>query len=97
METLQKIYWFRMALGFVAALISTAYAVATNVAPTESRVTIILNGLALALIIYLLSNYVLRRKFTLEAKKMQKIQTTGIGIYFLTWIVFWILLYTLSV
>ncbi|MEM3666883.1 MAG: hypothetical protein QW222_07375 [Candidatus Bathyarchaeia archaeon] len=97
MKTLQKIYWLRLALGFIAAIVSTGYVVATNVSPTEFRVTAILNGLAIAIMIYLLSNYVIRRKFTLEGKKMQKLQTTGIGIYFLTWIVFWILLYTLIV
>lgn len=53
-----------------------------------------LNSMSLAIIVYLLSYYYIKSKFKLKVQKPQKLFTAGIGIFFLAWIVFWALLYT---
>jgi len=42
----------------------------------------------------LLSYYALKPRFKDKVAKPSKILTTGIGVYFLSWIVFYVLLYT---
>lgn len=55
----------------------------------------LLNCVSIALMVYLLSYYVLKRMFMYKVEKSQKIFTMGIGIYFITWLVFLVLFYTL--
>lgn len=96
MKTLEIIYWLKFALGITAAFVCTGYGLATGTIVTEDfTYTTLLNGLSIALVIYLISYYVIKSKFSLETVKPQKIVTTGIGIYFISWIVFWVLLYTI--
>jgi len=65
-----------------------------EVRQTES-LTKLMNGLSIALITYIVSYYIIKRKFMLKVEKPQKLLTMGIGVYFLAWLLFWILLYTL--
>jgi hypothetical protein len=65
-----------------------------SVSPIPAK---LFNYLSIALIIYIISYYILKRIFMYEVEKPQKIFTMGIGIYFITWIVFLILFYTLIV
>jgi hypothetical protein len=101
MKPLEKVYWLRLGLGVVAALICTAYAFAAGLVPhnppldfpTDYRV--FFNSLSIALVTYLVSYYAIKAKFLSQVEKPQKLMTTGIGIYFLGWIVVWVLLYTI--
>jgi hypothetical protein len=96
MKTLEFIYWLKFALGITAALICTSYGLATGTIVKEGfTYTTLLNGLSIALAIYLISYYIIKSKFSLKVEKPQKLLTTGIGIYFISWIVFWVLLYTI--
>jgi hypothetical protein len=96
MTPLQKLYWLRLALGIVAAFICASYGIAAGVISTsEFPLNTFFNSLSIALIVYLISYYIMKRKFLLEVEKPQKIATTGIGIYFISWLVFWVLLYTI--
>lgn len=93
---LEKIYWSRLGLGIVAALVSTGYGVATGrISSSSFDFTIFFNSLALALVVYLLSYYVIKAKFITQVAKPTKLMTTGIGMFFLAWLVFWVLLYTI--
>jgi hypothetical protein len=83
MKPLEKVYWIRFALGIIAALASFG------------SFNTFLNSMSLAIIVYLLSYYVIKFKFRSEVQKTQKLFTAGIGIYFLSWIVFWSLFYTI--
>ena len=85
------IYWLRLVLGIIAAGISTAL---TLLSDTLSYTTFV-NGITTALAIYLVSYYILKAKFGTKVEKQSKIMTQGIGIYFFTWLVFWILIYTI--
>jgi len=96
MKLLTKIYWLKFALGIIAAFICTGFGIATGTISRQTEsYTKVLNGLSLAIITYLISYYITKLKFMPQLEKRSKLFTTGIGIYFLTWIVFWILLYTL--
>jgi hypothetical protein len=97
MKTLEIIYWLRLALGITAALICTGYGLATNTIVKEGfpMWNTLMNGVSIALVIYLISYYMIKSKFSLEVEKPQKLVTMGIGIYFVSWIVFWTLLYTI--
>jgi hypothetical protein len=97
METLKKIYWLRLTLGVVAAFICTGYGIAAGVISNqEFPMDAFFNSLSIALIVYIISYYVIKRQFILKVEKPQKLATTGIGIYFISWIVFWVLLYTIA-
>lgn len=96
MKPLETVYWLRFAFGILAALVCVGYGVGTNmISSTVFVFNNFLNSMALAIIVYLLSYYIIKYKFKLKVEKSQKLFTAGIGIYFLAWIVFWALLYTL--
>ena len=88
MKTLVLIYWTRLALGIFAAAVSALVATALD----ENSISTFINGLTLALVVYLASYYILKAKFGKMVEKPSKIMSTGIGIYFFTWAVFFILI-----
>jgi hypothetical protein len=88
---LVTIYWARLGLGIVAAILSALLAIMRD----ELSFTTFMNGLTIALLVYLVSYYVFKAKFRAKVEKQSKIMTMGIGIYFFTWIVFLILFYSI--
>jgi len=96
MKTPETIYWLRLALGITAALICIGYGLATGtISNTNFSFNIFMNGISMALVTYLISYYVIKFKFIHKVEKPQKLLTTGIGIYFISWLVLWVLLYTI--
>jgi hypothetical protein len=96
MTIIEKIYWMRLILGIVAALASTGYAQAVGGISTDSGgISIFMNGISIAIIVYVISYYIMKFKWAAKVEKPQKIFTTGVGIYFLAWLVFWVLFYTI--
>ncbi len=102
MKLLEKVYWIRLALGILAALLCTAYVIGTNSIPRNiadkpyiEDYTTLWNSISIALIVYLISYYMIKMKYGARIEKPSKILTTGIGIYLLTWIVVFTLLYTI--
>ncbi len=91
MNTLTFIYIIRIGLGIIAGILS-GYA-STFMDPNE--LTTFLNGLTIALAIYLISYYLIKGKFYNKVEKQSKIMTMGIGIFFISWIVFLVLTYTI--
>ena len=87
------IYWIRVGLSIVAAAISAF--VATLSAPYEFST--FLNGITIALAIYLVSYYVIKAKYLNKVEKQSKIMTQAIFMYFIAWAVFFILFYSLLV
>ena len=92
-KPLQLIYWLRLGLGIVAALVCTGYAMVD----TRGTISVFMNGAVIAMLIYLMSYYPIKNKFINKVEKPQKLLTTGIGIYFFSWLVFWILLYSIII
>ena len=91
MRPLVLIYWTRLALSIVAAAISTLVATMLD----ASAISTFMNGLTIALLIYLVSYYVLKAKFLNKVEKQSKIMMMGIFMYFISWAVFFILFYTI--
>lgn len=91
MKPLVVIYWIRVALSILAAAISAIIATLQNATDIYTFV----NGVTIALLIYLLSYYALKAKFMNKVEKQSKIMTMGIFIYFIAWAVFFILFYSI--
>jgi hypothetical protein len=94
MKTLTLIYWIRFGLGIAAAALCTFYNIFAG-SLTRMDVRVFFSGFSLALLFYLATYYIIKIKFLYKVDKPSKLVTTGIGIYFFSWIVFWVLFYTL--
>jgi hypothetical protein len=88
---LVTIYWARLALSIVAAAIGAIVDLYQDVSDFGSFTT----GVAIALLIYLLSYYGLKAKFMNKVEKQSKIVSQGIFMYFMAWAVFFILFYSI--
>ena len=101
-EVLTKIYWIRVALGALAGLLSAgavflfqSITSATSMVALIGSINTLLNGITIALAIYLIGYYFLKAKFATKVEKQSKIMSMGIFIYFFTWLIVWVL--TLSI
>jgi len=90
---LKTLYLTRIGLAVVAAAISTAITIAFG----ERGINTFLNGITIALLIYLITYYVFKAKYRTQIEKQSKIMTTAIGMYFFTWLVLWVLMYSIAV
>jgi hypothetical protein len=86
-----QLYWIRVLLGIVAGIITAVVAAFFG---TLYDITTLVNSITVALLIYFISYYVLRAMFKAKIEKQSKLLTTGIGIYFFSWIAFFVLFYT---
>jgi hypothetical protein len=89
MKAATTVYWSRAGLGAFAGLVSALIS-----SPTID-VLAFFNGISIALLIYIVTYYIFKSRFLIHFEKPSKIFTTGIGAYFLTWIVAWVICYTL--
>jgi hypothetical protein len=87
------IYWIRVTLSIIAAAISAV--VATLFDPFSFNT--FLNSVIIALLVYILSYYVLKAKFMNKVEKQSKIMTQAIFMYFIAWTAFFILFYSILV
>jgi len=84
MEPLNIIYWIKLALGALTAIVCMIL-----------KVNNVLSGIMLGIAIYLISDKILRQIFIAKVSKLSDITKTGLSIYISSWIFFWALLYTL--
>ena len=87
MKTLNLIYVIRIGLGVVAAAIA---ALVVNLKVGNP----LINGITVALAVYLLTYYLLKMQFMDKVEKPTKMLTMGIGAYFLAFIMCWVLFIT---
>lgn len=103
MNILTRIYWLRVGLGALAGLISACIpliaqaATGTPMIEQIMEINTLLNGITVALLIYLISFYVLKSKFATKVEKPSKIMTMGIFIYFFSWLVVMVLTLSLII
>jgi len=101
LNIITKIYWLRVALGAFAGLISASIPLigqavtGVSAADQMTELNSLLNGITVALLVYLISFYVLKSKYASKVEKPSKIMSMGIFIYFFTWLV--VMVITLSV
>jgi len=77
-------------MGVVAALISTL--LSTLITDIN-----LFNGATIAVLIYIVTYYILKLMFAAKVEKPTKILTMGIFAYFLTWLVTWTIFYTVFI
>lgn len=93
MRPLKVIYLSRIGLAVVAAALSTALTIAFG----QPGINTFLNGITISLALYLITYYVFKAKYRTQVEKQSKLVTMGIGIYFFTWLVTWVLMYTIAI
>ena len=91
MTPVVQLYWLRVALGIAAGAITAA--IAALFFQLNSLDTLI-NSITIALLIYFITYYILRSYYRDKIEKQSKILSTAIGMYFFSWIAFFVLFYT---
>jgi len=84
LEPLSLIYWIKACLGILVAVICVLF-----------WVNNIFTGVGIGALTYIVSDKILRQLFIDKVDKPFTVTKTGIGIYILTWIFFWALIFTL--
>jgi len=84
LEPLDLIYWIKLCLGALAAVICIVL-----------RVNNVITGAGIGFATYVISDKILRQIFIEKVEKPVTVTKTGIGIYVITFIFTWILLYTI--
>ncbi len=87
-----QLYWIRVALGLVAALLSAI--VAFYIGTSADGISLLIDTITIALIVYLASYYPLRAMYKNKVEKPSKILSTAIFMYFMVWLPFMVLFYT---
>ncbi len=85
MKALSVLYLIRFCLGAASAALCAVF-----------RLANLIDGLWLSLTVYIITYYILRQLFIEKVKEARTVATTGIGAFFLTWIVTWVLLLTIQ-
>ena len=94
MKPSESLYWIRASLGVVIGALSAFYDHAIGWSLAKNTLYDLFTGAAFALLFFIITYYVLKIYYFDKFKKKSKIMSTGIGIYFLLWIVVWILVTT---
>jgi zinc transporter ZupT len=99
MRPLTQLYTIRALLGLVAGAISAAiaYYLPANATSTNTfdQIAPLFNSITTALLIYIISYYVLKAKFKDKLEKPSQVRTMGIGMFFFMWLTFLVLFYTI--
>jgi hypothetical protein len=83
-------------LGAIAALACIGYGIAAKAISSQGiQLSTFINSLTITLAVYLVSFYILKAIFLSRLEKPEKLASTGIFMYFITWFVVWVLLFTL--
>ena len=91
MTPITQLYWIRVVLGIIAGAIS---AVIVFLLKGPNDITSLVNGFTVALILYLVTYYILKASFKNRVEKQGKILSTAIMMYFFAWLSFFVLFYT---
>ncbi len=84
MDPLSVIYATKVVLGVLTAVLCLLLGVDS-----------IITGVSVGLIVYLVSDRILKQIFIEKVKNLSTVTKTGIGIYIIMWFFLWILIYTL--
>ena len=94
MTPIVQLYVIRVILGIVAGAVTAAVAVFLGGAAGLYDLSTLLNSITVALLIYFITYYIFRGVYKTKIPTVSKILSTGIGIYFFSWIAFFVLFYT---
>ncbi|MGA2683027.1 MAG: hypothetical protein ABSF44_14650 [Candidatus Bathyarchaeia archaeon] len=91
MTPIVQLYWIRVSLGVVSAVISATLALYLPLNELSS----LIDSFTIALLVYLASYYPLKAIFAKKIEKQSKVLSTGIVMYFFAWLPFFVLFFTL--
>ena len=91
MTPITQLYWIRVVLGVVSGSISAVVVFLLN---SPNDLTSLVNGFTVALILYLVTYYILKMSFKNKIEKQGKILSTAIAMYFFAWLSFFVFFYT---
>lgn len=91
MTPVVQLYWLRVVLGIVAGAVTALLAALFGDA---IDITTLINSITVALLIYFVTYYIIRGFYKNKIEKQSKILTTAIGMYFFSWLSFFVLFYT---
>ena len=94
MTPVVQLYWIRVILGIVAGAITAALTTLTPFLGKMSDVSTLVNSITIALLIYFVTYYILRGYYKEKIEKQSKILSTAVGMYFFSWLSFFVLFYT---
>lgn len=94
MTPIVQLYLIRVVLGIVAGAVTAAVAFFVGGAAGLYDYSTLLNSITVALLIYFVTYYIFRGVYKTKIPTVSKILSTGIGMYFFTWIAFFVLIYT---
>ena len=97
MKSLEIVYWLRLGLGVIAGILCAGYGLATNTITSNPNINTFINGFSIALVTYILSYYLIKFRFSNKIDDTRKMATSGLGIFLLSWIVTWVILYTINI
>ena len=97
MTPVVQLYWLRVVMGIIAGLITGFIAAYFGGAKGLTDFTTLVNSITVALLIYFVSYYVFRGFYKSKIEKQSKILSTAIGMYFFSWIAFFVLFYTVFI
>ena len=91
MSPIVQLYWIRVSLGVVAAVISAFLALYLPLHDLSS----LIDSFTVALLIYLASYYPLKAIYSKKIEKQSKVLSTAVLIYFFAWLPFFVLFFTI--
>jgi hypothetical protein len=91
MTPVVQLYWLRVLLGIVAGVITGGLATFGSISDT----TTLVNSITVALLVYFVTYYILRGFYKNKIDKPSKILSTAIGMYFFSWLSFFVLFFTI--
>ena len=91
MTPITQLYWIRVLLGIVAGVITAVIAAYFYIL---TDITTLVNSITVALLIYFITYYILKVSYKDKIEKQSKILSTGIGMYFFSWVAFFVLSFT---
>jgi hypothetical protein len=94
MTPVVQLYWLRVVLGIIAGAITGFMSAYLGGAAAMSEITTLVNSITVALLIYFVTYYILRGFYKNKIEKQSKILSTAIGMYFFSWLTFFVLFYT---
>jgi len=94
MTPVVQLYWLRVVLGIVAGTITAFIAAFFGGKTGIPETTTLINSITVALLIYFVTYYILRGFYKNKIEKQSKILSTAIGMYFFSWLTFFVLFYT---
>ena len=96
MKPSTSLYWIRAALGVAVGGLDALYDYSTKALSANYSMSLddLFTGLTFAILFFIVTYYILKIFYANKFQKKTKIMSTGIGTYFIVWLVSWVFIGT---